>query len=338
MPRLNLNVRKRVVVLKRAGYCLTDIWKRIQEEEGCNYSLRSVYRLWRKFRNHHTILDLPRRKRDRKVDEDMLEIIETLLTENDELTARQLRERLLETWPSLNVSLTTIKRARKKKGWVCTRPHYCQLLREANKIKRVEWCKQQIDNKEQFKDVIFTDECSVQLEHHSRLCFRKNRQPRALKQRAKHPVKVHIWGGISYHGATKIVIFTGNMNAIRYSKILDASLLQFIKECYPHGHRLQQDNDPKHKSKFIEKYFTKNKINWWKTPAESPDLNPIENVWGSLKQFLRNDFKPKNLDELKSGIQQFWSTLTPEICRKYINHLHKVMPKVVTVGGNPSGY
>ena len=91
MARLNLNVRKRVVILKRASYSLTDIWKRIQEEEGCSYSLRSVYRLWRKFNDRHTILDLPRRKRARKIDDDMLETIETLLTENDELTARQLR-------------------------------------------------------------------------------------------------------------------------------------------------------------------------------------------------------------------------------------------------------
>ena len=182
MPRLNLNVRKRVIVLKRAGYSLMDIWKRIQKEEDCIYSLRSVYRLWSKFREHHTILDLPRKKRDRKINEFMLEAIETSLMENDELTARHLKEQLLETWPSLNVSLTTIKRARKEKGWVSTRPHYCQLLREANKIKRVEWCKKQMDNNEHFKNVIFTDECSVQLERHSRLCFRKRHQPRALKQ------------------------------------------------------------------------------------------------------------------------------------------------------------
>ena len=63
----------------------------------------------------------------RRMDNDMLETIETLLTENDELTARQLRECLLEPWPFLDVSLTTIKQARREKGWVCTRPHYCQL-------------------------------------------------------------------------------------------------------------------------------------------------------------------------------------------------------------------
>ena len=73
--RLNLNVRKRVIVLKRCGYSLTHIWEQIQEEEGCNYSLRSVYCLWRKFRDHHTIIDLQRRKRARKVNADMMETI-----------------------------------------------------------------------------------------------------------------------------------------------------------------------------------------------------------------------------------------------------------------------
>ena len=337
MPRIDLNVRKRIVVLKRAGYSLREIHQRIMEE-GSNVTLRSVYRLWKKFEEYHTVVDLPRRKRPRKIDDDMAEYLDNLLMENDELNASQLKELLLHKYPSITVSLTTIKRARKQKGWVCTRPHYCQLLREVNKSKRVEWCQAQLANNEQFHNVIFTDECSVQLEQHSKLCFRKKLQPRALKQRPKHPVKVHIWGGISCQGATKIVIFTGIMNAIRYSQILSTSLLPFIRECYPEGHRLQQDNDPKHTSNYIKNYFSQHGVVWWKTPPESPDLNPIENVWGSLKQFLRTQYKPKNLEDLKTGIQQFWASLTPDICRSYINHLHKVMPKVIEVNGNPSGY
>jgi len=59
---------------------------------------------------------------------------------------------------------------------------------------------------------------------------------------------------------------------------------------------------------------------------------------GSLKQFLRTSFKPSNTDELMEGIKQFWKTLTPDVCKNYINHLHKVMPKVVEVDGNPSGH
>lgn len=115
-------------------------------------------------------------------------------------------------------------------------------------------------------------------------------------------------------------------------------MLPFIRETFPYRHRLQQDNDPKHASALIESFFDENGVNWWPTPPESPDLNPIENVWGSLKQYLRNTCKPKNLDELQSGIVQFWATMTPEVCAKYIGHLKKVIPKVIEKDGGPSGY
>jgi len=99
----------------------------------------------------------------------------------------------------------------------------------------------------------------------------------------KHPAKVHIWGAISIKGATSVVIFTETLTATRYTKILDAALLSFLRKHFPHRrrHRFQQDNDPKHISNFIKQYFKDHKVKWWKTPAESPDLNCIEKVWGS---------------------------------------------------------
>ena len=72
--------------------------------------------------------------------------------------------------------------------------------------------------------------------------------------------------------------------------------------------------------------------------AELPDLNPIENVWGSMKQYLRTAYKPKILEELRAGIERFWVTLTPEICKCYNGHLQQVMPKIVELQGEPSGY
>ena len=134
------------------------------------------------------------------------------------------------------------------------------------------------------------------------------------------------------------MIFTGIMNAERLDMVYEAGLLQFIEEQFPDHHRLYQDNDPIHSSKYIECFLEDKGVNWWHTPPESPDLNPIELVWGSLKQYLRNSAKPNNLEELKQEIKQFWQTLTPEVCRRYISHLHKVVPKVIQVDGGPSGY
>jgi len=200
------------------------------------------------------------------------------------------------------------------------------------------WCKEQQRVHEQFDNVLLTDESTIQLDQHSRLCFRRHLQPRVLKQRAKHPIKVHVWGGISKRGATNVIIFSGIMDAERLERICEAGLLPFLRDVFPDGHRLQQDNDPKHASLRIEDFFEEKGVNWWPTPPESPDLNPIENIWGSLKQYLRNVYKPKNLEESKNGIQQFWVTLTPEVCTRYIQHIQKVIPKVIENNGGPSGY
>lgn len=94
------------------------------------------------------------------------------------------------------------------------------------------------------------NECTAQLEQHSRVCFHKKFQPRA-----KYPIKIHIWGGISAKGPTRLVMFTGIMNADHLGAVYEAGLLPFIREIFPDGHKLYQDNDPKHSSKYIGKFF-----------------------------------------------------------------------------------
>jgi len=89
----------------------------------------------------------------------------------------------------------------------------------------------------------------VQLDHHGKLYFRKEKEPRVLNQRPKHPAKIHIWGGILMRDATQLVIFNGIMSAVRYGKIIEASLVPFVRTCFLDGHSLQQDNNPKHSSK-----------------------------------------------------------------------------------------
>ena len=341
MPRLDIEARRRVLVLKKirhGGYSVAAIRQRLLEEN-ISVSTVAIYALIKKYERHRIIVDRPRRPVDRKLDKDKLRVMDECLANDDELTARSLLNVLQKKWPEFSVSLTTIKRARKDDlGWIKTRPKYCQLIRAGNQQKLLEWCRQMLAEKETFDNVIFTDESSVQLDHHGRLCFRKVGQQRKLKPKPKHPPKVHVWAGISKRGATPIVIFTGILTSTRYCDILQDGLLPFVAKVFPDGHRFQQDNDPKHASNYTKAYLEEHSVNWWKTSAESPDLNPIENVWGSMKYFLRHQYKPTNTESLQEGIKKFWESMTPEVCRRYINHLHKVIPKVVEVDGAASGY
>jgi len=156
--------------------------------------------------------------------------------------------------------------------------------------------------------------------------------------RAKHPVKVHVWGGISLRGRTNLCIYEGKMDAVMYVDILQRSLKPFIDEVYPDSHRFMQDNDPKHTSRLAQDYLQQNGINWWKTPAESPDCNPIENLWHEMKEYLRREVKPTTKQALVDGIQEFWTTVDVAKCTKYIHHLRKVIPRVIELKGAATGY
>ena len=93
------------------------------------------------------------------------------------------------------------------------------------------------------------------------------------------------------------------MKADMCTDILGTTLLPFIQDVYPDSHKFMQDNDPKHTSRHARQWIEDNGMNWWQTPAESPDMNPIENMWHELKEYIRREVKPRTKSEefLTSG-------------------------------------
>ena len=96
--------------------------------------------------------------------------------------------------------------------------------------------------------------------------------------KTKHNFKLHLFGGISRHGLTPLVIFTGRMFSKDFQNFLSVSILPFIREKLPYSHRFFMDNDPKHTSHSTKRFMILNNINHFETPPQSPDLMPIEMV------------------------------------------------------------
>ena len=132
--------------------------------------------------------------------------------------------------------------------------------------------------------------------------FARGKMERSLDQNLARSIPV--WAGISKKGATAVCIFEGIMAAPLYCKILERTLLPFIRQKSqpPCTHRYIQDNDPKHTSRPAQNFYSQSGINWWCTPAESPHLNPIENLWHELKEYVRREVKPTTKLELVNGI------------------------------------
>ena len=46
-------------------------------------------------------------------------------------------------------------------------------------------------------------------------------------------------------GSTGVCVFDGMMKVPLYVQILENTLLPFLRDVFPNGHRFMQDNDPK---------------------------------------------------------------------------------------------
>ena len=145
---------------------------KILQEEGMSASRKGIANFLKRYRSTGTIARRPGSGRPTKVTEEVKRIVEEQMRVDDETTAYQLHQLL--TSKGYGLSLRTILRCRTALGWTFRGSSYCQLIREVNKTKRLEWARQFVSEASSgFEDVIWTDEATVQLETHRRFCCRK---------------------------------------------------------------------------------------------------------------------------------------------------------------------
>jgi transposase len=86
----------------------------------------------------------------------------------------------------------------------------------------------------------------------------------------------------------------------------------------------QHDNDPKHTANVVKKYLQNVGFAVLVWPSQSPDLNPIENLWAQVKDQLKaRSIKPTSLDELFDQILEEWN----RVPQAYIESVVKSMPE-----------
>ena len=106
----------------------------------------------------------------------------------------------------------------------------------------------------------------------------------------------------------------------------------------------QMDNDPKHTSKVVAKWQQSqgiggkdNKVKVLEWRSQSPDLNPIENVWGGLNKRVRAR-RPTNLTQLHQLCQEEWAKIHPTYCGKVVEGYPKRLAQVKQFKGNATKY
>ncbi len=99
----------------------------------------------------------------------------------------------------------------------------------------------------------------------------------------------------------------------------------------------QQDLAPAHSAKATSTWFKDHGIPVLNWPANSPDLNPIENIWDIVKRKMRYA-RPNDAEELKATIRATWALITPEQCHRLNDSMPRRIAAVIQAKGAPTKY
>jgi hypothetical protein len=97
-------------------------------------------------------------------------------------------------------------------------------------------------------------------------------------------ISAMFWGCITYNSVGTIIPINGNMNSVKYIETLDNHLWSVVAKNFGNSAWIfQEDNAPCHLSRQCNAWKADNNIPILSWPAQSPDIDVIENVWKVLK-------------------------------------------------------
>ena len=147
-----------------------------------------------------------------------------------------------------------------------------------------------------------------------------------------------IWGAMSSAGVGPLCFLKSTVNAAIYQDILEQFMLPSADRLYGDGDFIfELDLAPAHTAKSTKSWFSDHGVAVLDWPANSPDLNPIENLWGIVKRKMR-DTRTNNADDLKAAIKATWASITPEQCHRLIASMPRHTDAVIHAKGGPTKY
>ena len=139
---------------------------------------------------------------------------------------------------------------------------------------------------------------------------------------------VMVWGCFYGYGLGPLHRIDGIMDRWVYKDILQNIMLPHAEWEMPIRWIFQQDNDSKHTSNVVKSWFEQQNINDMEWPPQSPDLNPIENLWSIVKKNIdRNNIR--NTDEFFIRLQNAWDNITQHTTNHLIESMQRRCKAVI---------
>ena len=329
MTQLTTEQRNKIFLLAKQGYSEEAIGRRV----GC---ARSTVRKWKKRPVPASVSPPgPGRGRKRKLSQVFPSKLKSYFLGQSKVGSRRLAPKVAKRF-HVNISDRSIRRYVVRAGLKWKRPVKKPFLTDAHRLKRRKFAKK-YEGKTDWDNWVFGDEKTFFVKPPTTgERVREHQIP--ITEVVPHPIKCHCWLVISPKATFRPYLFTENMDAPLYRTILQDNLVRPSQGRLPENWTFAQDRDPKHMASGTQEWLNEHVPNWvqdW--PANSPDLNPIENLWSILANDVASRH-PTSLQTLKTAIEVACKGIPKGTIKKLFASMDKRLQECLQSDGGHTSY
>lgn len=346
--RLTHDQRSAVVTLRREGHTNAEVRAHLLREFGISVSRTTIQNTLKRYRETGSVADRPGKGRPITCGVRARRVARRLAQKNRWDSLPKLAKTFGDSIGKC-VSTSTVRRVLKSQGisrYIAKRKPFltCRQRRArlAFAIAHKNW------GVREWAKILFTDEKIFRIFSNQRGIHvtRKSSEkytPACLVGTCKSGAQVHSWGAIGWHGCAPLKRVEGSLNAARYQEIVLNDIEQLGQRYAGRfatrrsNWTLMQDNAPAHSARSTRQFLANRNINILDWPGNSPDLNPIENVWGYVQARIPQvPFRRAN--DLWEAINESWADVPLCYVRTLIESLPERIAAVIKSKGHPTQY
>ncbi len=338
MGRLSVETRSQIVALKVAGLS----WNKIGSQ--LNVKRTTMQSVWKKYQLTGSVSNKRVTGRPKKLTPTDVRRVCRIAIKSPKLSVASITSRLNKTVTAA-VCSKTVRRymhANKFRGRTAAKK---LLISPTTRLARLNWCRQQLSmlarSPNFFDRVLFSDEVRFGFSSDGPVWVWRRANERYRPQctigRSSVRQSIMYWGCISYDGTVSLTRCTNNMKATEYIVALEGAAIQVAStEC---GMVFMDDNAPIHRAGLVTEWKQHHRVDSLNWPAYSPDLNPIENVWGLIKNRIRSSAHPPvTLADLDTAVRQQWDSLSPAYIQQLYASMTRRLQACIRAHGFPTKY
>jgi transposase len=214
-------------------------------------------------------------------------------------------------------SLPTIRKGLRKIGAKYALPKRVRFLSAKNKEKRLTFAREKLASIVDWKNCLFVDEKKFNTDGpdgHLHTWHLPGQSTHIPFRSQCYRQSVQIFCGVAFDYKSSVIFLTTTLKAVDYAPLLKGMLEEARTKIPLRKLSLYQDNAPCHVAKFTLRELEVLGIETVNPPGVSPDLNPIENIWGELSRIVyKESFSFQTIDDLKKAIREGWEAVSLDV-------------------------